>query len=237
MSHVRTLRSDLWQARAALLSVIALQWAVEGNLHVIGRRLRVITLLEVILLICLTMTSERHVRRAQPTRGPAVRFIEGEGGLVRTLALSLIAFVSVINLWGLLRLIQSMVESRGAQAPVLLAEALFLFATNVVICGVWYWELDRGGPYRRASTAPCAADFLFPQMTLDGAVAEQHVPKHWLPRFGDYLYVAFTNATAFSPTDTLPLTRPAKLLMAFQASVSLLTLALVAARAVNILAQ
>lgn len=237
MSHVRTLRSDLWQARAALLGVIALQWAVEGRLRIVGRRVWVITVLEAVLLVCMALTSERHVRRAQQTHGPAVRFIEGEGGFAHMFSLSLIAFVSVINLWGLLRLIQSMIGNRGAQAPVLLAEALFLFATNVVICGVWYWQLDRGGPFRRASVDPCPADFLFPQMTLDGAVAEQHVPKHWMPRFGDYLYVAFTNATAFSPTDTLPLTRPAKLLMAFQAAVSLLTLALVAARAVNILAQ
>ena len=236
MAHVKSLRSDLWQARGAVLGILALQWVVQGQLHLAGRRVWVVSALELALLLCLTFTSERHVRRAQPVQGAALRFIEGEGGLVRLLALVMIGTVSVINLTGLVRLIMTLLTTSGARAQILLADALILFATNVIISSLWYWELDRGGVFRRHSLHPCKADFLFPQMTLDDAVLKKYVPEHWCPHFADYLYMALTNATAFSPTDVLPLTRPAKLLMAIQAGVSLLTIAFVAARAVNILA-
>ncbi|MFT3905133.1 MAG: hypothetical protein QM718_02340 [Steroidobacteraceae bacterium] len=236
MAHVKSLRADLWQARCAVLGILALQWLVQGQLHLAGRRVWLISALELTLLLCLTFTTERHVRRAQPAQGAALRFIEGEGGLVRVLALIMIGTVSVINLVSLVRLIMTLLTTNGAKAQILLADALILFATNVIVSSLWYWELDRGGVFRRHSTHPGKADFLFPQMTLDAEISKQYVSGHWCPHFADYLYVAFTNATAFSPTDVLPLTRPAKLLMAIQAGVSLLTIAFVAARAVNILA-
>ncbi|MBV9547646.1 MAG: hypothetical protein JOY61_25010, partial [Chloroflexi bacterium] len=108
--------------------------------------------------------------------------------------------------------------------------AMQIWLTNVIVFGLWYWELDRGGPSARVRADHREPDFLFPQM-ITPAVA----PADWYPRFWDYLYVAFTNATAFSPTDTMPLTVVAKSLMTIQSIVSLLTVALVAARAVNIL--
>lgn len=102
--------------------------------------------------------------------------------------------------------------------------------TNVVLFALWFWNVDRGGPAARGLVAG-SNDFLFPQM-LQGCPAD----PHWLPGFIDYLYLSFTNATAFSPSDTLPLSARGKLLMMGEVSISLLTIALVAARAVNILA-
>ena len=112
----------------------------------------------------------------------------------------------------------------------LIFAAMQIWMTNVIVFGLWYWELDRGGPSARCRTSHREPDFLFPQMSTPAAA-----PPDWAPMFVDYLYVAFTNATAFSPTDTLPLTTWAKVLMAVQALASLLTVALVAGRAVNIL--
>jgi hypothetical protein len=120
-------------------------------------------------------------------------------------------------------------ETRGAN---LLDGGIVIWGTNLVIFSVWYWELDRGGPVRGAHGGkPMAPDFLFPQMT-DPRWKE----PGWRPRFGDYLYVSLTNQTAFSPTDTMPLTYRAKLLMGVQGLASLITVGVIVARAVNILA-
>jgi hypothetical protein len=102
--------------------------------------------------------------------------------------------------------------------------------TNVLLFTVWYWELDRGGPLARRGEQLQPADFLFPQMT-----DANFGGPGWLARYVDYFYTSFTNATAFSPTDTMPLTATAKLLMAAQSLASLITIGMVFARAVNIL--
>ncbi len=94
-----------------------------------------------------------------------------------------------------------------------------------------FWEFDRGGPAARAAGGPRHPDFLFVQMQVTGVADHE-----WEPKFVDYLYLSFTNSTAFSPTDTMPLTGWAKLTMLFEALVSLITVALVVARAVNVLA-
>ena len=112
----------------------------------------------------------------------------------------------------------------------MLVDALNIWVTNIIIYALWYWNIDRGGPPRSGFSDSVAADFLFPQMTLSTPRA-----ANWAPGFIDYLYLSFTNATAFSPTDTMPLTARAKILMTVEAIVSLLTVVLVAARAVNIL--
>jgi uncharacterized membrane protein len=101
---------------------------------------------------------------------------------------------------------------------------------NVLTFAVWYWELDRGGPFERAQGSRQHPDFLFPQMSTPDMA-----PSEWEPRFLDYFYLAFTNATAFSPTDTLPMSRGAKLGMLLQSAISLVTAALVVAKAVNTL--
>src|SRR6266498_2589997 len=113
---------------------------------------------------------------------------------------------------------------------VLLLTGGAIWLTNVIVFALWYWEIDRGGPAARAHARKKHPDFLFAQM-----VSPELAEHEWEPYFVDYLYLSFTNATAFSPTDTLPLSRWAKLAMMFQSALSLATLALVVARAVNIL--
>jgi uncharacterized membrane protein len=104
-----------------------------------------------------------------------------------------------------------------------------VWLTNVLIFSLWYWEADRGGPGLRAAGLDDGPDFLFPQMTETGLF------RGWRPQFVDYLYLSLTNATAFSPTDTMPVSRQAKAVMGLQSLISLVTLGLVIARAVNIL--
>jgi uncharacterized membrane protein len=106
-----------------------------------------------------------------------------------------------------------------------------------VLFSLLYWEFDRGGPYARVINGWANADLMFPQMSMDFNDKEEKniARKDWEPHYFDYLYMAVTNATAFSPTDVMPLTWRAKFLMGIQAIVALLTVSLVAARAVNIL--
>jgi hypothetical protein len=149
----------------------------------------------------------------------------------RAAAIALIAVVNLANLASLVLLVRLLVLGGGhVIGGQLLLGAAQIWTTNILVFALWYWELDRGGPGARQSATHPAPDFLFPQMVTPACA-----PPHWAPRFIDYLFVAFTNATAFSPTDTMPLTPWAKMLMLLQASASLLTVALVAARAVNIL--
>ena len=148
----------------------------------------------------------------------------------RIASIALIAVVNAANVASLVLLVKSLLSGGSAAGTQLIFAAMQIWLTNVIVFGLWYWELDRGGPERAGASDHREPDFLFPQMTTPAAA-----PPNWAPRFLDYLYLAFTNATAFSPTDTLPLTSWAKILMAVQSLASLLTVALVAARAVNIL--
>ena len=99
----------------------------------------------------------------------------------------------------------------------------------MIAFGLWYWGLDRGGPVKRFEPDSPSPDFQFPQMENP-----QLVEPGWYPELVDYIYVSFTNSIAFSPTDAMPLTRRAKLLMLFESAISAITILLVAARAVNI---
>jgi hypothetical protein len=128
-------------------------------------------------------------------------------------------------------LLHQLVGGARLSGSELIFSAIQVWLTNVLIFGLWFWELDRGGPGRRSHPAEGErpADFLFPQMS-----SPENAPG-WSPGFVDYLYVSFTNATAFSPTDAMPLTRRAKALMLVEALASLVTVARVAGRAVNIL--
>jgi uncharacterized membrane protein len=113
-------------------------------------------------------------------------------------------------------------------ATNLLRSAALLWSFNILIFALWYWELDGGGPWKRHLSRHHAADFLFPQ---------QANGKSWAPHFLDYLFLAFTGATALSPADTNPLTKTAKALMMIEALLSLTIIGLLAARAVNILGR
>ncbi len=142
-----------------------------------------------------------------------------------------IGLVNVANVVSLALLIDTLVTNgKSVTGPELLISAVAIWLTNVIVFALWYWELDRGGPDDRLRAEHDPPDFLFPQMSVPGCA-----PVTWAPTFLDYLYVSWTNATAFSPTDTMPLTPFAKTLMLVQSAASLLTLAIVASRAVNIL--
>jgi uncharacterized membrane protein len=122
------------------------------------------------------------------------------------------------------------------QPTELLLSAAALWATNVLVFALWYWRLDAGGPHGRDKrSSHDEGAFLFPQMTLPQDAPVATPPDEWRPNFLDYLFLAFNTSTAFSPTDVPVLTRWAKVLMMLQSLISLTVLALLAARAVNIL--
>jgi uncharacterized membrane protein len=123
-----------------------------------------------------------------------------------------------------------MVAARGVTATVLLGRGAAIWVANVIVFSLWYSELDRGGPAERAAGAPVPASFAFPENATP-----ELAPPGWRPAYPDYLYLAFTNATAFSPTDTLPVRRWAKLTMMVQSALSLVIAILVIARAINVL--
>jgi hypothetical protein len=151
--------------------------------------------------------------------------------LRRQTAIALVGLVSAINVYSLVELAYTLLHRNVTNGRQLIFSGIALWGTNVLLFGLWYFELDRGGPSARMLGNERHADFLFVQMS-DGA---RYAPEGWTPRLIDYLYTSFTNATAFSPTDTMPLTANAKWLMSAQALVSLVTLGLIIARAVNIL--
>jgi uncharacterized membrane protein len=173
--------------------------------------------LEGALLVGLVIVSPRAKERH-----PRVR---------RRFAIGMIGFVSAANIASLVLLCRSLLHGGKQNGHALILSGIVLWATNVLLFGLWYWEVDRGGPSARANHERDVPDFMFPQM-----MNPQFAPKDWMPQLVDYLYVSFTNATAFSPTDTMPLTPTAKWMMSGQALASLVTVGLVVARAVNILA-
>jgi uncharacterized membrane protein len=152
----------------------------------------------------------------------------------RRLALVSIGFVSAANSVSIILLIHLLVNGKlthaSAAAAELLRAAVHMWVVNVLLFGLWFWQLDGGGPINRQTCAPHERDFLFPQHTEPGLAG-----SGWHPEFLDYLYVSFTNAAAFSPTDTMPLSRWAKMLMLVQSAISLSLAVMVVARAVNIL--
>jgi len=157
--------------------------------------------------------------------------IERRGKAVRAASLVLIGLITIANAASAVLLIRAILEPNTViHAGQLLATGASIWATNVIAFALWYWEFDRGGPVHRSMATRQYPDLMFPQMA-----APELAPMDWEPVFVDYLYFSFTNATAFSPTDVMPLARWAKLTMLVQSSVSLAVGALVIARAVNIL--
>ena len=204
-----------WPVSVAMGVAIALQVALPNELNVVSRFL-LPAVEAAILIVLLAINSRRIDRVSRPLRG---------------MGLTLIAVASLANGYSAALLILGLVNgSQGSSAGPLLASGGAIYLTNILVFALWYWELDRGGPASRALALRTNPDFLFPQM------ANPHVTHpDWEPRFADYLYVSFTNATAFSPTDTMPLTRWAKMTMLLQSAIALVTIALVIARVVNIL--
>ena len=150
-------------------------------------------------------------------------------GQRRNVALTLLALISLVNALLLLAVIASLIRGDEKSGAQLLLKAMTVWGTNVITFSLWFWAVDRGGPVRRLEPDPPPPDFQFPQME-NPELAE----PGWYPHLFDYVYVSFTNSIAFSPTDAMPLTRRAKMLMLSGSAVSSVTILLVAARAVNI---
>jgi hypothetical protein len=229
-SHLIHHQHDFWMARGAIILIVVLQLTFVNEVSVGPRWLA--PGIELALLLPLsagTIWANRSLRRA---RSDDDWRLFGRGRrIVRGLAMTLTAFSTLMNLGSLLLLSIAIVEGRASQARTLLLDALNLWCTNIVVFALWYWTLDRGGPASRGLAKSEQHDFLFTQQQL----ADQGRFQNWSPGFVDYLFLAFTNATAFSPADTFPLTPRAKLLMMMEATISLITIALVASRAVGIL--
>jgi hypothetical protein len=138
--------------------------------------------------------------------------------------------LTIAMIWSL-GLLVAAIAKHEIDPKTLLRSAVALWVTNVLVFALWYWRLDAGGPHEREKVSGHKAGaFLFPQMNL-GANSD----PHWSPNFVDYLFLAFNTSTALSPADTPALSRWAKILMMIQATISLAIIALLAARAVNIL--
>ncbi|MGC8485990.1 MAG: hypothetical protein ACP5O6_10220 [Candidatus Baltobacteraceae bacterium] len=157
-----------------------------------------------------------------------------------------IASIVLLNLFNVLSVLLLLIDAfshhakgaAGITGQRLLLSGAQIWTTNVLVYALWFWEVDGGGPWQRSQARNASADlrasFLFPQMMVD-ARRVRCVDPEWKPLFLDYLYVAFTNALAFSPTDTMPITRSAKMLMLVEASISFVTIALVVSRAINVI--
>jgi uncharacterized membrane protein len=205
-----------WQVAIAMAAAICLQLPLPGRL-VLLHPVWVLPALQGVLFVILIMLNPRRINR--------------ESRVIRSLSLTLAGVISLANAWSAAQLVIGLVRgTEGSSAGPLLISGAVIWLTNVIVFGLWYWEFDRGGPVARANATRIYPDFQFVQMA-----SPQLAPPHWEPAFGDYLYLAFTNAAAFSPTDVMPLSRWAKGAMLLQSAVSIVTVALVVARAVNIL--
>ncbi len=204
-----------WPVSLAVAAAIAMQVSLPDRVATQPRWL--LPALAALLLIALIVTNPRRITRRSP--------------VLRSGSMALIGVISLANAWSAARLIAGLIHGGTwpDAGPLLLAGAA-IWLTNIIVFALWYWELDRGGPAARATAPRPYPDFLFPQMQ-----SPELAPADWEPLFSDYLYVSFTNATAFSPTDVMPLSRWAKLTMMLHSMVSVMTVALVIARAVNIL--
>ena len=204
-----------WPAQLAAAGALVLYLTLPHAL-IMGPRWLVPGVEGVLLLGLIITTPTRHHKQS---------------ARLRAVIVCLVGLVSLTTLISLILLARFLLDGSHARGHALLFAGAVLWLTNVLIFGIWYWELDRGGPARRlaqgnASTPP---DFLFSQL------AQPELAPGWRPGFVDYLYTSYTNATAFSPTDTMPLSAMAKLLMAIQSLIALTTILLVVARAVNVL--
>jgi len=203
-------RDPLWHVQLVLLGVIILQLFLPARLIALPKFL--LPALEVLCLAGLQFVTPKKAIF--------------ESSIRRLFVLALIALVVVANATSLQLLLQALFTAGKSDAPELLLSAVGIYVTNIIIFALLYWEMDGGGPGVRRANKNDENDFLFPQ---------QQVNIKWYPTFTDYLYVATTNATAFSPADASPLSRRAKMIMATQAFVSLVVVAIIAARAINIL--
>ncbi len=209
-------REPRWPATLALIAIGGLHYALPSSLTP-GPD----WLLLVIVTILLIPAIIAHRR--------------GRHGLNQALGYIIMGFVTAALIVSLSLLISGL-PSHREQPKQLLIAATGLWISNMLVFASWYWRLDAGGPNEREVRGThTGGAFLFPQMMLDPDLKKQMCEAHWNPGFVDYLFLAFNTSTAFSPTDVPVLSRWAKLMMMLQSAISLTTLAILAARAVNIL--
>jgi hypothetical protein len=213
-------------AAIAVVVAIALYAALPAQL-LLGPRF-VVPALEVALFIPLVAVNPRRMTR--------------QNVWLRRLSLTLVLVIALANAAALVLLVGELVSGSADQGKDLLLAAAQVWLTNIIMFGLLFWELDRGGPVRRAQgrdKALPAADFRFPQDEDHDAVGEvatrSAVKSGWTPGFIDYLYVSITNSSAFSPTDTMPLSHRAKLLMATESVSALMLSVLVISRGISLL--
>jgi uncharacterized membrane protein len=200
---------------AAVLASVVMQLSLPDR-HVLSPTV-LFPSVEVLLLIVLVIGDPGRIDRRSP--------------VLNRLTMALVVVMTVDNVAGVAELVGGILDgSDRDNGPVLLATGAALWLTNVIAFSLWFWMLDRGGPAARALGTPRAAAFAFPENATP-----ELAPPNWWPQYPDYLYLAFTNSTALSPTDTLPVTRWAKMLMLVQATMSLVIAVMIIARAVNIL--
>jgi uncharacterized membrane protein len=202
-----------WPASVAL-AVCAGLYVVLPDRLVVGPKW---VLPVLIVLPLLPLSAERH-------RHP------DESRHVRRATLTLIALVTVANVVSVGLLVEHLLHTSVVDGRALIYSAIAVWLTNVIVFGLWFWEIDRGGPHRRAGGTTAFPDLQFPQMENPTLA-----PPEWYPAFTDYLYTSFANGTSFAPADAMPLSLRLKALFLGESLVSLITLAVVAARAVNIL--
>jgi hypothetical protein len=210
----------------ATLAAIALYALLPETLLVLPRLL--IPVLGGLLLIALTVINPRRLTR--------------ETRFSRITSLALVALIGLANTVALVMLLRALLASQVQDGRALLIAALQVWLTNIIVFGLAFWELDRGGPVIRTQKPRDQlppADFRFSQDENDDAITEVAAGSSkragWVPALHDYLYVSLTNSTAFSPTDTMPLTGRAKLLMGVECTSALVVSVLVISRGVSIL--
>ena len=218
-----------WHASLAVLGAILLYVTLPPRLTI--GPVWVAPTLVLLVLVPLSILAPRRHRETRRTRFWSIL---------------LIAIVNFFNLASVLLLVGGLFRPEKAalhSAAMLLRTGAQIWATNILVFALWFWELDGDGPDARAHASAAIefenADFLFPQMQMSlasGAGPAHCVDPRWKPQFLDYLYLAFTNSTAFSPTDVMPLSRWAKSLMTVEALISLMTIAIVVARSINAIA-
>jgi uncharacterized membrane protein len=201
-----------WPAAASVAAVIAAQLALPDPLTFGSREL--MPALEAALLIAILATNRTKLTVTSKD--------------MRYVSLTLIGVMAVANSLSLALLVDALLNGGATSGRLLILAALGIWLTNVVVFALVFWELDRRGAHARSTGQAGDYELLFPQMTID-----EPRYKAWLPVFGDYLYLSFTNSTAFSPTDTMPLSSRIKMAMLVQSLLSLVTIGLVGARAVN----
>jgi hypothetical protein len=211
----RRTHDPIWQLQFGVVVIMILQFFTNGSFLPYDKY--IIIGLEAIVLFGLAIVTSDGYHRVSTTR--------------RTLALSLILLVAIINIFSLFFLVRMLLfgDQNAVDGHDLLWNAMTIYITNIFMFALLYWEMDGGGPDRRVANER-QRDFLFPQM-IHLAIAK----PGWLPGFTDYLYLSTTNVTNFASADTIPISHRAKLLMMIQALVSVIAVVLVAARAIGVL--